>query len=368
LRAYGHTMTANTRGAELEVADNGRSVSGEETRSRMLAGAAVTERRLQVAGVSTSVLEGGAGPPLVLLHGGIECGGAVWAPVAGALADGHRLVVPDLPGLGESEPLTDLNVDTFAQWLVELLRQTCPKKPTLIAHSLGGSLATRFFTEHGDLVRRLVIYAAPAIGPYRMPLGLRVVAIRFGLRPSQRTAERFARYALLDLDRTRRRDPRWFEAFSSYTLSRAVIPHVKRTMRQLINTGTRRVPDAQLRRIAIPTALLWGKHDRMVPAGLAEAASNRLGWSLHLIDEAAHVPHIEQPEGFLRALSAILGPDVHRYQNEAGDAYYVPPGHTPVHHAGAEIVEFSPTEILGETIPVVMRNLQAAGAEVGSTS
>jgi hypothetical protein len=49
---------------------------------------------------------------------------------------------------------------------------------------------------------------------------------------------------------------------------------------------------------------------------------------------------------------------------EAGDAYYVPPGHTPVHHAGAEIVEFSPTEVLGETIGVVMENLRAAGAQV----
>jgi hypothetical protein len=47
---------------------------------------------------------------------------------------------------------------------------------------------------------------------------------------------------------------------------------------------------------------------------------------------------------------------------EAGDAYYVPPGHTPVHYAGAEIVEFSPTEILEETIPVVLRNLEAAGS------
>jgi hypothetical protein len=46
----------------------------------------------------------------------------------------------------------------------------------------------------------------------------------------------------------------------------------------------------------------------------------------------------------------------------AGDAYYVPPGHTPVHHAGAEIVEFSPTEELRATIGVVMRNLKAAGA------
>jgi hypothetical protein len=51
---------------------------------------------------------------------------------------------------------------------------------------------------------------------------------------------------------------------------------------------------------------------------------------------------------------------------EEGDAYYVPPGHTPVHYAGAEIVEFSPTEILGETIPVVMKNLQAAGVAMES--
>ena len=44
----------------------------------------------------------------------------------------------------------------------------------------------------------------------------------------------------------------------------------------------------------------------------------------------------------------------------AGDAYYVPPGHTPVHYAGAEIIEFSPTDELSETIPVVMSNAGAA--------
>jgi hypothetical protein len=46
----------------------------------------------------------------------------------------------------------------------------------------------------------------------------------------------------------------------------------------------------------------------------------------------------------------------------SGDAYYVPPGHTPLHYAGAEIVEFSPTEPLKETIGVVMANLRPAGA------
>jgi hypothetical protein len=47
----------------------------------------------------------------------------------------------------------------------------------------------------------------------------------------------------------------------------------------------------------------------------------------------------------------------------AGDAYYAPPGHTPVFHAGTEIVEFSPTDALGETIAVVTENLRAAGVE-----
>ena len=52
----------------------------------------------------------------------------------------------------------------------------------------------------------------------------------------------------------------------------------------------------------------------------------------------------------------------------AGDAYYVPPGHTPVHYAGAEIVEFSPTQVLAETIPVVLRNLESATAASESRS
>jgi pimeloyl-ACP methyl ester carboxylesterase len=75
-------------------------------------------------------------------------------------------------------------------------------------------------------------------------------------------------------------------------------------MRQLIKTCTKQIPNSELRQIAIPTALVWGRHDRMVPLGLAEAASTRLGWPLHVIDDAAHVPHMEQPDTFLEALEA----------------------------------------------------------------
>ena len=280
------------------------SFSGGDARARMLAGLPLGERRLAVAGVSTVVLEGGSATPLILLHGGIECGGAMWAPVAQALTESHRVVVPDLPGLGESEPVERLDTAAFADWLRALIGLTCEEPPTLVAHSLTGGPAARFAARHGDLLRKLVIYAAPAIGPYRMPLGLRVVATRFGLRPTERNAERFDRFAFFDFDQARRRDPAWFDAFSAYTRERAAVAQVKRTMGQLLKAGVKQAPDSDLRRIRVPTTLIWGSQDRFVPLRLAEAASARLAWPLAPIDEAGHVPHIERPDAFLHALAS----------------------------------------------------------------
>jgi pimeloyl-ACP methyl ester carboxylesterase len=276
-----------------------------EARDRLLAGLPVTQRRLDVGAVDTSVLEAGEGPALVLLHGGIECGGAYWAPVLARLAQAHRVVMPDVPGLGESAPMDRLDVEAFTDWFDDLLDQTRCEQPTLVAHSLLGGVAARYAVRRAASLGRLVIYAAPGVGPYRMPVALMYAAIRFAVRPSARNAERFDRFALLDIDATRAQDPAWFEAFQEYTRLRAAVPDVKRTMRWLIRYGTQEVPYDDLRRIAVPTSLLWGRHDRMAPLHLAERASAALGWPLHAIEGAAHVPHIEQPAAFLRALSAI---------------------------------------------------------------
>lgn len=274
------------------------------TRQRLLTGLPLTERKLVLAGVSTAVLEGGDGPPLVLLHGGIECGGTYWAPVVSHLTERHHVIVPDMPGLGESEPASEVEL-AFADWFSELLDATCEGEPVVVAHSLGGGLAARFALEGGGL-RRLVLYGSPAIWRYRMPLGLAATAIRFGLRPSQRNLERFERWAFLDVPRTRQRDLSWFQAFDAYCIARGSVPHVKRTMRRLVRTQTKQIPEESLRRIDVPTELLWGRQDRMVPLRLAEDASSALGWPLHVIDDAGHVPHLEQPDRFVRALSEAL--------------------------------------------------------------
>ncbi|MEZ5121147.1 MAG: alpha/beta fold hydrolase [Solirubrobacterales bacterium] len=278
-----------------------RGGSTGDPRDRLLRDGPLRHRAVVAAGVRTAVLTGGDGPPLVLLHGGIECGGVSWTPVASRLARSHRLVVPDLPGLGESEPAGEGGA-AFDRWLADVIARMCEDAPALVAHSLGGSLAARFAIRHAALLQALVIYAAPGVGRYRMPIGLRVAAARCAMRPSERNLRRFEGWAFHDPQRTRRRDPEWHDAFVAYTCSRARAPHVRRAMRSLLAQGTRRIADDDLRRIATPTALLWGRYDRMVPMAVANAAACRLGVALHVVEDAGHVPHVESPCAFADAL------------------------------------------------------------------
>ncbi len=94
----------------------------------------------------------------------------------------------------------------------------------------------------------------------------------------------------------------------AYGLARGRVREVKRTMRQLVKAGTKRISEAELRKISIPATLIWGRHDRMVPLRIADALNAKLGWPLHVIEDAGHVPHIEQRDAFLRSLrTAISG-------------------------------------------------------------
>jgi 2-hydroxymuconate-semialdehyde hydrolase len=278
-----------------------------QLRQQMLAGLGARSYMLDVEGIRTSVIEIGDGDPLVLQHGAIECGGIIWAPVLAELARTHRVVVPDVPGLGESAPVARLDLDAYTRWFDALLDLIGLAQPTLVAHSLLGTMAARYAARRPQRLGRLVLCAAPGIGPYRMPGRLRYVAIRFALRPTAANAERFDRFALYDLDATRLRDPDWHDAFDAYNLLQARRHHVKRTMNRLVSDQTKAVPDAELARIAVPTSLLWGRHDRMVPLAIAQVAADRHRWPLQVIDDAGHAPQIETPDHLADVLGTLLG-------------------------------------------------------------
>lgn len=133
------------------------SPSGGTLRERLLSGIPVTERRLRLAGVSTAVLEGGDGLPIVLLHGPGEYA-AKWSWVIPDLVTTHRVVAPDLPGHGASEPIDgDPELDRVLAWVEDLIDRTCQRPPVLVGHILGGAIAARFASDRGERVGRLVL-------------------------------------------------------------------------------------------------------------------------------------------------------------------------------------------------------------------
>src|SRR5205809_1972776 len=106
--------------ALMTKTSNHDNSTSNEVRARLLTGLPVTERRLELAGVSTAVLEGGDGPPIVLLHEQGEFA-ARWLRVIPDLATTNSVVAPDLPGHGASEVIDGpLDPDHVLAWLAEL--------------------------------------------------------------------------------------------------------------------------------------------------------------------------------------------------------------------------------------------------------
>lgn len=288
--------------------------TGGDARARLLAGLPVKERRLQLAGVSTAVLDGGDGPSVVLLHGPGEFA-ARWMRVIPDLVQTHRVVAPDLPGHGSSEVRDGrLDTDRVLTWLDELIEATCPEPPALVGHLLGGAIAARFASKHGDRLSRLLLVDSLGLAWFRPAPRFAVALIRTLARPSERNYEQFMRYCAFDRDDLRRRMGASWEALREYSLDRARAPGVKAAMRALMpRLGVPAIPAAELARITVPTTLIWGRHDLATRLRVAESASARYGWPLRVIEDAADDSPMEQPEAFLAALlPALTAPTVSR--------------------------------------------------------
>ena len=280
--------------------------AGEDARARLLSGLPVTERRLPLAGVSTAVLEGGDGRPIVLLAAEFA---AVWLRVIPDLVTTHRVIAPDLPGLGASAvPDGRLDADTALAWLDELIDHTCAIPPVLVGKGAAGALAARFTIGHSDRVDRLVLVDTYGLDRFRPPPGMALSFLSLLVRPTERGLQRsFRNYCFVDLDDLRAEMGERYEWISAYALDRFRTPSVKAAMRSLLGQLASPIPAHDLDQIAVPTTLIWGRQDVGMRLNVAEAASLRYGWPLHVIENARDDPAVERPAAFLEALRTALG-------------------------------------------------------------
>lgn len=277
-------------------------------RERLLSGLPATERRLDLAGIPTAVLEGGSGTPLVLLHGPGEYA-AKWMRVIPDLVSRYRVVAPDLPGHGTSEvPEGAVEPERVLDWLGALIERTCPRPPVLVGQILGGAIAARFAGERGSGVGHLVLVDALGLAPFQPAPEFGAALTAFITQPTEDTHDGLWRRCAFDLDRLREGMGERWEALRAYNLDRARAASLGPTQHSLMeHFGMPAIPPATLAKIAVPTTLIWGRHDLATPLQVAEAASARYGWPLHVVENAADDPPMERPEAFLNALRCALG-------------------------------------------------------------
>ena len=245
---------------------------GQRDREELLTGIPVTERRLQLAGVSTAVLEGGDGPPMVLLHGPSEFA-LVWLQVLPQLVRTHRVIVPDLPGHGASAiPDTGVDADWVLGWLGELVEETCPTPPVLVGRTIGGAIAARFAADRPGSLTHLVLVDALGLSAFEPAPRFGLAMQRFLSQPTAGTYDRFMDFCAFDLDLVREQWGQRWAAYAAYAVELASTPRVQAAMGNLIGQfAATPIPPAELARINVPTTLIWGRHDLATPVEIAEA-------------------------------------------------------------------------------------------------
>jgi pimeloyl-ACP methyl ester carboxylesterase len=276
-------------------------------REKLLTGLPVSERQIRLNGVSTAVLEGGDGQPIVLLHGPGEYG-AKWLRVIPDLVRTHRVIAPDLPGHGASSLLeAPLEAGGVVRWLEELIERTCARPPALVGQIIGGAIAARFAARLGERLSRLVLVDALGLAAFQPMPEFGQALKAFLSHPEEATHDALWQRCAFDLQALRDGLGAKWDLIKAYNLDRALRPELKAVQTALMGQfGFPAIEPAELQKISVPTTLIWGRHDLATPLPVAQAASARYGWPLLIIENAADDPPLEQPAAFVQALRAAL--------------------------------------------------------------
>jgi len=258
---------------------------------------------LALAGLAVAVDEAGGGPAVVFGHAGI-CDRTMWDDQWDALAPAYRAVRFDRPGAGAS-PAVDAPYD-HAALLEALLDRLEIERAVLVGASMGGSLSVDFALAHPDRVAGLVLVCSGCTGP-DVPL----TAAEAAVGPLYEAARDAAAMVDIDLglwvdgpDRPGRADERLRERVRAMDLVCAqhefAHPEGRATWREA-NAADR------LSGIRVPALVVTAPYDPPMSRARSEILATGLPRAQRLVmDGCAHLPSMEAPDRFNRALLALL--------------------------------------------------------------
>ena len=251
----------------------------------------------------------------MLVHG-LAGSSRTWDSVMPVLAADHDVIAPDLfAHSGSVPPHGDYSLGGFASGLRDLLAALDVPSATIVGHSFGGGVAMQVAYQHPELVDRLVLVGSGGLGrevtwflrALALPGTELVMPLGFP-RPLLDAANEVGRL----LGRLDIRSPKLGDLWRGYrSLADPASRHAFITaMRHVIGPGGQTVSaTTRLPLVAhIPTLIVWGERDAVIPAEHGRAAHRAIASSrLELIEGAGHFPHVEAPGRFNAVLTDFLG-------------------------------------------------------------
>jgi pimeloyl-ACP methyl ester carboxylesterase len=254
----------------------------------------------------------GSGPVVVLIHG-IAGTGAIWDALLPALAQSSTVIALDLPGHGQSgSSAGDYSIGGLAATVRDLLIALGEDRATIVGHSLGGGVAMQFCYLFPELAERLVLISSGGLGRTVNPVlrsaalpGAELVTTALGM--GVRGAGALARRLPLV--------PR----------PRGVVAELERSLATLADRETRTAFHATLRAVvgprgqlvfagdrlylaeAMPTLIVWGATDRIIPLGHGRRAHDAMpGSRFVVLENAGHFSPLETPGALERAIVEFI--------------------------------------------------------------
>jgi len=275
------------------------------------------ERYIDIDGLRARCLFAGeTGPPVVLIHG-LGASAEIWSSSIGPLASRHRVFAPDLPGFGRTERpgRMDYSPASYSRFIRDFMTALGIGRAAIVGHSLGGGVALRVTLDDPRHVERLVLASSAGLGS-DVSLPLRIASLpffdRLFFKPPLPVFTRFLHRLVYDPAAISSAFARMYyemfflpgsvRAFTSILRAIATLRGARPGVLEPIRAG--------LPSIAVPTLILWGREDRILPVSQAVDAAGRIpGARLHIFEHCGHMPNIEHPEEFNRLVLEFLQQD-----------------------------------------------------------
>jgi pimeloyl-ACP methyl ester carboxylesterase len=251
---------------------------------------------IDVAGKPTVIMNGGDGEPFVYLHSALG-ESMMWLPFLQSFAKKFRVLVPTHPGFGKSGGFDQIaDIEDMAFHYIQMFDALGLEQVHLGGVSLGGWIAAEIAVRWPERVKTLWIADAPGLWVENEPLGdlFRVMQNRDKLREMLFHDPQGVMAALIIKDQPD--DLMMLYAFQAMSVLARMVwerPYDPKLA-------------ARLKRIACPTLLLWGDHDKLVPPAYGKAYLQHIpGAELKLIKDCGHLPMFEKEAEFVEAITAF---------------------------------------------------------------